>query len=338
MIRPWAAALAFFAITASANAADAPRVIHLAHTQMQEPSQDTAAAMAAEFKREVERRTDGTVTVAIFPNGQLGGNRDLSKLVTAGTIQSALVTVGGLAPHYPLIAAIQMPFALDSATTAARVFDGPFGLALAADIEKRAGLTVLGFGDSGGFHILTNSRRPIHRPKDVAGLKLRTIPGLETLDAMIKGMGGVPVKTSSREELTALAGGVIDGQMNPAPVVVTRRYDEVQKYATLTNHLYPPYVWLFNAQSLASLTPEQQAAVRISAKQAIAVGRTTVKAMETSDRGLPALRRRMQVVDLTPAERAEFRAATQPPVAAAIARSLGDDGTRLLKAFQAAAK
>ncbi|MBC7951072.1 MAG: TRAP transporter substrate-binding protein DctP [Rhodospirillaceae bacterium] len=339
MIRPWAAALAFCTFAfASANAAEPPRVIHLAHTQMQDPSQDTAAAMAAEFKREVERRTDGTVTVAIFPEAQLGGNRDLGKLVAAGTIQSALVTVGGLAPHYPLIAAIQMPFALDSAASAARVFDGPFGLALAADIEKRAGITVLGFGDSGGFHILTNSRRPIHRPKDVAGLKLRTIPGLDTLDAMIKGMGGVPVKTSSREELTALATGILDGQMNPAPVIVTRRYDEVQKYATLTNHLYAPYVWLFNAASLASLSPDQQSAVRASASQAIASGRTAAKTLETSARGLPTLRRRMEVVELSPAERAEFRAATQPPVAAAIARSLGDDGTRLLTAFQAAAK
>lgn len=341
MIHPWAAApalvAAFLLSLASAKAAEPPRVIHLAHTQMQDPTKDTAAAMAAEFKREVERRTEGAVTVAIFPEGQLGGNRDLGKLVSAGTIQTAFVTVGGLAPHYPLIAAIQMPFALESGAMAARVFDGPFGLGLAADIEKKAGMAVLGFGDSGGFHILTNSRRPIHRPKDVAGLKLRTIPGLDTLDAMIKGMGGTPVKTSSREELTALANGILDGQMNPAPVIVTRRYDEVQKYATLTNHLYAPYVWLFNSQSLASLTPGQQSAVRTAAKQAIAVGRSAAKTMEASDKGLPTLRRRMEVVELTPDQRAEFRAATQPPVAAAIARSLGDDGTRLLMAFQAAA-
>ncbi len=311
--------------------------IVLAHTQVQDPASDTAAAMAAEFKREVEHRTGGSVAVAIFPEGQLGGNRDIAKLAAGGVIQSALVTVGGLAPRYPLIAVTQMPFALDSRDAAARVFDGPFGQALAADIEARAGVSVLGFGDPGGFHLLTNSRRPIHRPKDVQGLKLRTIPGLDALNAMIKGMGGIPVKVSSREEATALAGGIIDGQMNPASVVVTRRYDEVQKYATLTNHLYVPYVWLFNSAALAALKPAEQQAVRDAARQAIAAGRAAATAMEASDKGLPALRRRMQVTELSPAEREEFRTATQPAVAQAIAGALGADGTRLLGEFLSAA-
>lgn len=340
LILPVCAALAVVLATLSpARAAEAPRVttIHLAHTQLQDPSQDTAAAIAAEFKREVEKRTGGAVRVAIFPQGQLGGNRDLGKLVDKGIIQTALVTVGGLAPRYPLIAAIQMPFALDSREAANRVFDGPFGQSLAANIEKQTGMAVLGFGDSGGFHILTNSRRPIHHPKDVQGLKLRTIPGLDTLNAMIKGMGGQPVKTSSREEFAALANGVIDGQMNPAPVIVTRRYDEVQRFATLTNHLYAPYIWLYGGRELAKLAPEHQQAVRAAARQAILAGRNAAKVLETSDKGLPTLRRRMQVTELAPEQRAEFRAATQPAVAEAIARSLGEEGTRLLKGFLAAA-
>jgi len=318
--------------------AEQPRTtIALAHTQVQDPTSDTAAAMAAEFKREVERRTDGAITVAIFPEGQLGGNRDIAKLVASGVIETALVTVGGLAPRYPLIAVTQMPFALSSPEAAEQVFDGPFGTALAADIEAKAGVSVLGFGDSGGLHILTNSRGPIRGPADMQGLKLRTIPGMDTLNAMIKGLGGVPVKVSSREELTALAAGIIEGQMNPAPVIVTRHYDEVQKYATLTNHLYAPYVWVFNTPAMAALPPEQQDAVREAARQAIQAGRITAKAMEESDKGVPTLRRRMQVTDLTPAEREEFRAATQPAVAQAIADSLGPDGTRLLGEFLDAA-
>jgi tripartite ATP-independent transporter DctP family solute receptor len=340
-LRTAAIALAFLASAQldAALAAEPPRAtIHLAHTQLQDPAKDSAAAMAATFKREVERRTDGAVTVAIFPEGQLGGNRDIAKLVDKGIVQTALVTVGGLAPRYPLIAVTQMPFALRSREAATRVFDGAFGKALGADIEQRTGMAVLGFGDSGGFHILTNSRRPIHRPKDVEGLKLRTIPGLDTLNAMIKGMGGVPVKTSSREEFTALAGGVIDGQMNPAPVIVTRRYDEVQRYATLTNHLYAPLVWLFNGKALAGLPPEHRQAVRDAARQAVIAGRIASTTLETSPNGLPALRRRMQVTDLTAEEWAEFRAATQPAVADAVARTLGADGTRLLNAFLAAAR
>lgn len=333
-----AAALTLALVAGRADAETARATIHLAHTQLQDPATDSTAATAAAFKAEVERRTGGAVVVAIFPEGQLGGNRDLTKLVDEGVVDTALVTVGGVAARYPLIAATQMPFALDSRAAAAKVFDGPFGLGLAADIEKRTGMAVLGFGDSGGFHILTNSRRPIHHPRDVQGLKLRTIPGLDTLNAMIKGMGGVPVKTSSREELTALASGVVDGQMNPAPVIVARRYDDVQHYATLTNHLYAPVVWLFNGKALAKLPPEHQQAVREAARSAILAGRAASQRQESSDGGLPTLRRRMQVTDLTPEERAAFRAATQPAVTTAIARSLGDEGTRLLNAFLAAAR
>ncbi|MGE5503602.1 MAG: TRAP transporter substrate-binding protein DctP [Actinomycetota bacterium] len=316
--------------------ADGPRIIVLAHTQVQDAAADPAAAMASVFKRQVEQATGGAVRVDLFPEGMVGGNREMARLVGANTIQSALVTVGGVTPVYPPLAVVQMPFAFDSADAAYGVYDGPFGRRLAAEIEAHTGMAVLGFGDSGGFHVITNSRGPVHGAKDLAGLKLRTIPGAEVIDAMIRAFGATPVRVGSREELTALASGIVDGQMNPPMVLLNRRYDQVQRYVTLTNHLYLPYVWLFNRQALDELPSEHRQAVRAAATAAIAAGRALSR--QGTEGGLPALYRRMEVVTPTPAERAAMKAAVQPAVRAAIAKTLGDDGIRLLDDFLAAAK
>ena len=161
------AALVATILPAAAEEAPPPvKQIFLAHTQPQNAASDPIAAMAVEFQHQVKERTQGRVTVGIFPAGQLGGNRDMVRLVSRNVVQSSFVTVGGIAPLCPSIAVIEMPFALPSEEVAYRVFDGPFGQKLAGVIEQKTGLAVLGFGDGGGFFAITNSRRPIHAPSD----------------------------------------------------------------------------------------------------------------------------------------------------------------------------
>lgn len=333
------AALSFTSPSFTSLAAEPPpaKEIFLAHTQHQDSGTVPAAAMAAEFKRQVESLSHGRLKVGIFPAGQLGGNRDMAHLVAKNVVQTAFVTVGGIAPLYPPITVTQIPFALSSAAAADAVFDGPFGRHLAEDIERRIGLMVLGYGDGGGFSALTNSKRSIHTPKDMRGLKIRTIPGFKPLETMIHGLGAVPVAVSSREEFTALGSGVIDGQMNPPLTILANRFDEVQTYATLTGHLYAPLIWVYNRDAFAGLDPAEQAAVRQAAASALTVGRSVARAIEASSRGLPALYRRMTVTTLTPAERQEFRAATQPAVTETVRRSLDEDGAALLAEFLTAA-
>jgi tripartite ATP-independent transporter DctP family solute receptor len=331
------AALVATILPAAAEEAPPPvKQIFLAHTQPQNAASDPIAAMAVEFQHQVKERTQGRVTVGIFPAGQLGGNRDMVRLVSRNVVQSSFVTVGGIAPLCPSIAVIEMPFALPSEEVAYRVFDGPFGQKLAGVIEQKTGLAVLGFGDGGGFFAITNSRRPIHAPSDMQGLKIRTVPGFEPLEAMISSLGAKPVAVSSREEATALASGVVDGQMSPPVAVLANRFDDVQKYITLTDHLYTPTVWIFNRDALNGLSAEDQTAVRQAATAALAVGRRV--AHDVAEKQLPVLRRRMEVIEPTPSELAAFKAATQPAVAAVVAKSLGEEGTQLLAAFLAAAK
>jgi len=326
------------AATLPARAGDRPLDIVLAHAQPQDAGHNPAAAAASEFRHRLAELSGGSLRAAIFPDGQLGGNRDMAKLVAQGVIQSALVTVGGIAPFYPLITVTGLPFALDSPEAAYALYDGPFGHALAADMERRTGLVVLGFADAGGLHVITNSRHPVRSPADLAGLTIRTIPDYPPLDATIRGLGATPVKVSSREEFQSLEAGIIDGQTNPPSVVIAQHFYHVQAYATLTGHLYAPYVWIFNRDAFNRLSPAEQEQLREAARLGVAAGRALSARLDRSGQGAEGLDTHMEVYAPNPAERAAFKAATQPKVAAALTATLGEDGVRLLTAFTDAAR
>ena len=210
------------------------------------------------------------------------------------------------------------------------------GRTASSDMEAKTGFVILGFGEPGGLQIITNSKRPILHPQDMAGLKIRSVPGLGSLDAMIRSLEAKAVKVSSREEYNALGSGVVDGQMLPTSMVLGRRFDEVQKYATLTFHLYSPYVWLFNRHAFDALSPEHRALIRDSAKAAIAQGYEAARTWENSESGLRLLRQRMKVMDLSSSQRAEFAAITQPAVKADLMKTLGHDGQEWLERMIAA--
>ena len=321
------------------NRAQADTVLYLAHTQQQDDPFALMPIMAAAFQRIVAQASGGTLRVEIFPNGWLGGNRDAASLVNNNIIQTAIVTAGGIAGLYPEIAVPEIPFAFDSTEIAEAVLDGPFGHRMADDIARRSHLVTLGFGDSGGFFVLTNSVRPIQTPQDVQGLKLRTIPGFGAMDAMIAALGATPIKISSREEANALASGLADGQMNTISAILAARFDDVQQYATLTSFLYAPMVWVMNEQALAALTPEQQSIVAMAARAGIQAGRQAARALEHSERGLPALHKRLTIHIASPEERAAFKAALERPAKDYITKTFGAEGTDLVDAlFQAIAE
>lgn len=313
--------------------ADDRIAVSLAHTQPQNAGIDPAAVVASVFKREVEAATAGRIQIDIFPDGQVGGNREMAGLVAEGVIDSALVTIGGMLPRYPLAGVLQMPFVVESTAAARDLYDGPFGQRLTADIEARTGMIVLGFADSGGLQVITNSQRPLRTAEDFKGLKIRSIQGGDVLDSLIRALGAVPVLVSSRDEMRALANGVVDGQMNTPTVLINRRYDLVQGFITQTNHLALPYVWLFNRRTFGSLSPPQQQALRASARQAVAASWAMTLAAEQSGRNQQILGRRMELTFLTPQQREALRAITQPKVREAILKSLGDEGRLWLEAF-----
>ncbi len=311
--------------------------LKLHHLNKDDPFDNPTGAMATVFKSIVEADTNGSIMVQTFPSGQLGKDKDALQQVKAGVIQAGIHSVGGFASVYPLIGVLDIPFAFSNISKTYEVFDGPFGQKLAADIEKKTGLHVLGFGDSGGFFHLTNSKRPIHTPADMAGMKIRTM-GLDTHKAIITAMGGQPVAISWSEVYTALQTGVADGQMNPIPIIAFAKFQEVQKYLTLSGHVFAPYVWTMNGNFWNNLSDSEKNVVTYAAKSAIVAGRGIGRVIEASDRGLVELSKNMKVNTLTAEEKEEFRRVAVPAVKKLIIEKFGSEGEEMLNAFLEAAK
>lgn len=323
------------ALAAVPAPAEAAKSLKLAHLNNEDPFDNATGAMAAVFKNLVEAGTNGSVKVEIFPSGQLGKDSEVLQQVKAGVVQSTIATSGGMASIYPLIGVLDIPFAFPNISATYAVFDGPFGDKMAADINAKTGLKVLGFGDSGGFFAFSNSKRPIKTPADMKGLKIRTM-GLQTHKTLVSSLGGQPVSLPWAEVYTSLQTGVADGQMNPIPIIKFAKFDEVQKYLTLSGHLFAPYPWVINQKFYDSLSQEEQEVVNYAAKSAIVAGRGISRIIEASDRGLPALAQKMEIYSPTPEEKAMFREAAAPAVKQYVIESLGKEGEEMLNAFLAA--
>jgi tripartite ATP-independent transporter DctP family solute receptor len=329
--------IAVFAVTGITSTAMAAKTLKLHHLNKDDPFDNPTGAMATVFKSLVESGTNGAIEVQTFPSGQLGKDKDVVQQVKAGVIQSGIHSVGGFASVYPLIGVLDIPFAFPTISKTYEVFDGPFGKQLAADIDQKTGLHTLGFGDSGGFFNLTNSKRPIHTPADMDGVKIRTM-GLDTHKAIITAMGGQPAAISWSEVYTALQTGVADGQMNPIPIIAFAKFQEVQKYLTLSGHIFAPYVWVINQDFWNSLSADEKSVVESAVKSAIVAGRGMGRVIEASDRGLKELSKHMEVNTLTAAEKEEFRKVAVPAVKKLIAEKFGADGEKLMNAFLEATK
>jgi tripartite ATP-independent transporter DctP family solute receptor len=317
---------------AAPGSAKAEKVLKLHHLNKDDPYDNPTGAMATVFKGLVEAGTNGEITVQTFPNGQLGKDAEVVQQIKSGVIQSGIHSVGGFASAYPMMGVIDLPFAFPNISTTYEVFDGPFGKKFAADMEDKTGLKILGFGDSGGFFHFTNSKRPIESPEDMDGLKIRTM-GLDTHKTIISALGGQPAPIAWSELYTALQTGVADGQMNPIPIIVFAKFQEVQKYLTLSGHLFAPYVWAMNADFYNSLTEQQKGVIKYAAESAITAGRGMARVIEHSKRGLPTLAKDLKVNALTAEQKAEFRDKALPEVKKLIADKYGDEGVEMMNAF-----
>lgn len=212
--------------------------------------------------------------------------------------------------------------------------ESDFGQKLAADIEAKTGLKVLGLLDSGGYFAITNSKRPVTSLDDMKGLRIRTMT-LPTHEAIISSLGGKPTPLPWPEVYTALQTGVADGQMNPVPIIAFAKFDEVQKYLTLTQHIITPYVWFINKSFYDGLTDEERYVVDYAAKAAVVAGRGISRIIEASDRGLPHLAKKMAVNSVSAAELKKFAAVSQPAVKKLIEEKYGAEGVDMLNAMQA---
>lgn len=321
-------------IAGAASAAET--TMRIAHVNPPEAMASNAGAMSAVFKQLAETASNGEIEVTIYPAGQLGKDAEAIAQVRQGIIESSISTAGGVAEHYPKIGVFDIPFAFPNIGVANEVIslESDFGQTLAQDIHEETGLKVLGLLDSGGFFQFTNSQKPISSPEDMEGMRIRTMT-LPTHEAMINSMGSQATPLAWAEVYTALQTGVADGQMNPIQQTAFAKFDEVQDYLTISNHLITPYVWFVNQDFYDGLPEEHRHIIDWASKVAVESGRAMSRIIEASEQGLPKLADSMEVNTITAEQREAFAAMAQPAVRQVIEDKYGEEGIALLEAMLA---
>ena len=251
----------------------------------------------------VEKATDGKFKFRQFPSSALGGEREMVEGLQLGTIEATIVSTGTLSNFVPAVGVTDIPFLFRDLNHARDVLDGPIGRDLLAQFEPR-GLVALAWGEQGFRHI-TNNRHPINTPADLAGLKLRTMENPVHITAF-ETLGAAPTPMAWPEVIGALQQGTIDGQENPLSVIVSAKLYEVQKYLTLSGHVYSPAVLLVSKPFYDGLSDEEKEAFRKGAAEGVVAMRAFVDDVEKS--GVEQLKEKgMQVNELSAEQKADFQ-------------------------------
>jgi TRAP-type transport system periplasmic protein len=243
------------------------------------PEADVQHTMAVFFAEQVQARTNGAVTVQIFPQGQLGNDGAMIDGARSGIIDIVLVGLNNFTGLVPEAGVFELPFMFPERDLAYAALDGDVGAGISERFTQH-GLTVLGYPEN-GYRQMSNSRGPIRVPGDLAGINMRT-NNSRALNDMFAALGANPIQLPVAELYTALETGVVDAQDHPIGVVLSFKFDEVQTYLTLTRHAYSALGLMMNSASFARLSPENQAIVREVAAEAVAMQRQMAAEREAS--------------------------------------------------------
>lgn len=260
------------------------------------------------FAEILSAKSGGKMKVQEFPSNQLGNEQQQQSALQGGVQQMyspATTSLAGIVKEFGLI---DFPFAVADFAQADALLDGPLGQALIAKLPEK-GLVALGYWDL-GFRNVTNSKHPITRPEDLAGLKIRVIPNPVFLDTF-RAFKANPVPMPFAELYGALESKAVDGQENPFAVILSNKFYEVQKYVSATNHVYAANILLVSKKFWDQLTPTEQKWMQEAADESRAYQRQVSRAAAQKAVGdLQARGAQFNVV--SPAEQARMRQIAQP--------------------------
>lgn len=298
-----AAAAGLSAGGSTEKAADKPTVMKVGHSQ---PVTTPRHLSFLKFKELTEQRTNGTVKVEIFPSAQLGDEGAMIDAVKLGTLQG---TRGGLFERVsPKLLIYTMPFLFDNLDSIEKVTMGPIGDKIAKDAEKN-GIIILTTGDAGGFRQITNAVRPISKPEDLKGLKIRA-PGIKSIIKTMEAFGANVVSIPYGETYMALKTGVADGQENPFVNIESMKFHEVQKYLTIIDYQFHPDPFNVNLKWYTSLSSSLQKTLKDCAVESMKLNDQLVK--EANLKAFNVMKNALEVTELTPAQRQVFRERAKP--------------------------
>ncbi len=254
------------AVMAVAGQSTKTKLMKVSHNQ--QPTHPVNIALES-FKKEVEQRTNGSITVKIFPSAILGDDNTNMDQVRLGVIESA-ITMGALGnlvmgSNDPLSMFEELPFLFPDAASARKAWDGPIGERYIA-LGAKHGLKVLCFWEN-GFRNMTNNVRPIVEPEDMKGIKFRIAPS-EIRQVLFKTLNATAIPMAFAELFTGLQQGTVQGQENPLSIIQTSKFYEVQKYLSLSRHIYNTATFYVNPSWFNGLTKDEQRIIQEASEHA----------------------------------------------------------------------
>ncbi len=258
------------------------------------------------FAKEVEKRTNGRYKIQNFYSGALGAERESIEAVQLGTLDLTLTSTGPVPNFVPEVAILDIPFLFRDYAHARAVLDGPIGQDLLQKFPPK-NIIALAWAEN-GFRNMTNNKHPVNTPADLKGLKMRTMENPVHIQAY-KAFGIIPTPMAFTELFTALQQGTVDGQENPLSVISAAKFDQVQKYLTLTGHVYSPALILMSKSAWDKLSAEDKQIFLAAAKEGVKANRARIDEDERKAVGdLQA--KGMQVV--TTVDKAKFQEVLGP--------------------------
>ncbi len=252
----------------------------------------------------VSEKTNGAVGLDVFGNSQLGNERDLIEGLQLGSVQMTCVSTAPLSGFTDMFLVFDLPFIFETTEQARAVMDSEVGEQILHSVDEQ-GLEGLAWFEN-GFRNVTNNVKPITVPDDLKGIKIRTMENQIHM-AAFKALGADPTPMAMGDVFTALQQGTIDAEENPIPIIETNKFGEVQKYLSMTGHLFSPAPVFISKDYFDSLPAEYQTAVQEAATEAVSYQREQIDEQNVS--GLESLK--SVGMEVNEVEKQPFKDATQ---------------------------
>ena len=294
-----------------------PRIVRFGYGLVDNSNQGRAVRLFAE---EVEKATGGKMKVRGIGNAALGSDTQMQQALIGGAQEMMVGSTATLVGIVPEMAVWDTPFLFNNVKEADVVLDGPVGEKVKAKLEPK-GMVGLVYWEN-GFRNLTNSKRPVNKLEDMGDIKLRVMQNNVFLDSF-KALGANAVPLPFSELFTALETRAVDGQENPFNTVVSSKFYEVQKYLTVTNHVYSPWIVTVSKKWWDTLSPAEKKVLQDAAVKSRDFERKDTR--EEATKALAELKNKGMQVNELPAAEANRMREKLAAVNVGIAKSVGQD-------------
>ncbi len=266
---------------------------------------------ARKFAEIVDQKSKGRIKITVYSGAQLGSDQQMQAALRGGTQEFTAPSTATLANLVKEFGVFGLPFSFASEKQAYAVFDGPFGQSILDKLTEKD-LIGLAYWEN-GFRHFTNSKRPIVKAEDLAGIKVRTMQNNLYID-LFAGLGANAIPMPVNELFTALETKAVDAQENPYTVVQAQKFYDVQKYLSTTGHAYDAQVLIASKKFWDKLSDADKALMKEASREATDFQRQTSRDLNAKARAELA-KAGMQINDVSDAERQRMREKLQPVIA-----------------------